>query len=61
MSGIAWDTFMWLDELQTIIDDWTEGVDEPLDGDDVDVLTEVIRSKLNFMQGNITLDEYMNG
>ena len=49
----------WKDELQKIQDDWTERDGEPLDGDEVDDLVELLRAKLNYMNGNITEQEYL--
>jgi len=49
-------------ELQMIIDKWNEGhEDEPMDGDEVDKLIDHLRLKMNFMQGNITFQEYLDG
>jgi len=42
--------------LNEIIREYGEG--EPLDGDDVDDLIEVLKLKANFHQGNITEEEY---
>lgn len=53
------ENFQWQDELQKIIDDWKEGSKDPLDGDEVDALVEIIRKKINYMEGNITKDEYL--
>jgi len=53
--------FAWAEELSSILFDWKEGSDEPLDGDEVDRLAEVIRAKLNYMEGNCTWDEYLGG
>ena len=39
-------------------DDFEKYGFEPLDGDEVDTLTEHIRNKLNLMNGNITDLEY---
>ena len=46
--------------LYDILDTYTENSweDEPLDGDEVDRLTEVLRAKLNLINGNITQEEY---
>ncbi len=49
----------WADHLGAILNDYKEGSgDEPLDGGEVDELTEIIRSRLNLIEGNITWDEY---
>ena len=48
-------------ELILILNKYAEGwaVDDPLDGDEVDVLVEHLRNMLNYMNGNITHKEYM--
>jgi len=46
----------WIEQLQPIIKEY--GDNEPLDGDDVDRLVEIIRAKINLNQGNITDHEY---
>lgn len=50
----------WLNlTLQEIIDEYKEwDYDEPLDGDSVDNLVNIIKIKINLQEGNITLDEY---
>lgn len=49
----------WADHLGAILNDYKEGFgDEPLDGDGVDELTEIIRARLNLIEGNMTWDEY---
>ncbi|MEW6687418.1 MAG: hypothetical protein AB1393_14635 [Candidatus Edwardsbacteria bacterium] len=48
----------WLDELKSIITDYKEGSDEPLDGDEVDRLIEHIRNRINLHEGNITDAEF---
>ena len=59
--------FQWDKELRKILNDWKETNDfdmkdpEPLDGDEVDALTDIIRAKLNYLEGNITEDEYLSG
>lgn len=47
-------------ELITILDIYTEGrwLVEPLDGDEVDILIEHLRNRLNLLNGNITQTEY---
>ena len=47
------------EELNQIIKKYKEGSEEPLDGDEVDKLTEHIRNQLNLIEGNITEKEYM--
>lgn len=48
-------------ELILILNKYAKGwaVDDPLDGDEVDVLVEHLRNMLNYMNGNITHKEYM--
>jgi len=46
----------WITQLTPIILEY--GENEPLDGDDVDRLIEILRAKINFHQGNITEEEY---
>ena len=48
------------DELIKILDEYTEQEwqDEPLDGDEVDILVEHLRNRLNLLNGNITKEEY---
>ena len=49
----------WEDHLSKILNDYKEGnTTEPLDGDEVDKLTEIIRARLNLIEGNITWEEY---
>ena len=47
-------------ELIAILDIYTEEkwLVEPLDGDEVDVLVEHLRNRLNLLNGNITQAEY---
>jgi hypothetical protein len=44
--------------IATIIKLYKDGNNEPLDGDEVDVLTEHLRNELNLFEGNITEEEY---
>jgi len=53
--------FAWRDELNTIIADYKERSAEPLDGDEVDNLIENLRAKINYLEGNITEEEYAEG
>ena len=48
------------EELIKILDEYTEQEwqDEPLDGDEVDILVEHLRNRLNLLNGNITKEEY---
>lgn len=48
----------WLGHLKPIISEYRGGSNEPLDGDDVDRLCEIIKAKINFNEGNITCTEY---
>lgn len=50
----------WIDHLLPIIEEYKSGSEgEPLDGDDVDKLCEVIKAKINLHEGNITEAEYL--
>lgn len=48
----------WTEQLLPIIMEFSNGGDEPLDGDDVDRLCSIIKLKINLHQGNITQGEY---
>jgi hypothetical protein len=48
----------WIKYLAPIISDFKDGSDEPLDGDAVDVLVELIKANINLNEGNITQDEF---
>jgi hypothetical protein len=48
----------WINQLLPIINEFKDGDDEPLDGDAVDVLVNIIRAKINLHEGNITEEEY---
>ena len=49
----------WLElNLLEILNEYKDGADEPLDGDSVERLTEIIKAKLNLFEGNITEKEY---
>jgi hypothetical protein len=51
----------WIEQLEPIIEEYKcGGLDEPLDGDDVDELCKIIKAKINLKEGNITEDEYEN-
>ena len=51
----------WQEELRKILDDYKEGnLEEPLDGDAVELLIDHLRNKINLMEGNITEDEYLD-
>ncbi len=49
------------EELGRILDKYSENgwKDEPLDGDEVETLVEHLRNQLNYMNGNITYNEYI--
>jgi len=44
--------------LKSIIREYKEGSEEPLDGDEVDRLTEHLRNRINLFEGNITQKEF---
>lgn len=44
--------------ISKIIASYKDGSDEPLDGDEVDMLTEHVRNRINLHEGNITDSEY---
>lgn len=48
----------WIAQLLPIRNEYMDGNDEPMDGDDVDDLVKIIRAKLNLQEGNITEHEY---
>jgi hypothetical protein len=48
----------WLDQLLPIIEEYKDGSNEPLDGDEVDDLVKITKAKINLQEGNITLEEY---
>ena len=50
----------WINHLLPIIEDYKAGDTEPLDGDEVDRLCEIIKAKINLQEGNITHEEYIN-
>ena len=54
------DRFAWFNELQSVITKYKEDSEDPLDGDEVDNLVNILKSKINYMEGNITEDEYLN-
>ena len=49
----------WTEQLAPIILEYRDG-GEPLDGDDVDRLVDILRTKINLHEGNITEEEYNN-
>jgi hypothetical protein len=49
----------WIEQLLPIIEEYKNASpDEPLDGDEVDRLTDIIKAKINLHEGNITEKEY---
>ncbi len=44
--------------VNKIIKEYKGGVDEPLDGDEVDNLITIIKAKIDLHEGNITPKEY---
>ncbi len=48
----------WINQLIPIINEYKDGNDEPLDGDDVDDLCKIIKAEINLQEGNITDEEY---
>jgi len=48
----------WIEQILPIIDEYKDGDDEALDGDEVDRLCDIIKAKINLHQGNITEEEY---
>jgi len=46
------------DNIENIIEIYTDGSGEALDGDEVDVLIEHLRNRINLHQGNITDEEF---
>jgi hypothetical protein len=48
----------WIEQLLPIIEEYKDGNDEPLDGDEVDNLVKIIKAKINLQEGNITEEEY---
>jgi hypothetical protein len=51
--------FEWKEPLNQIISDWKNGDDSPLDGDEVEELVAIIHKKIDYLEGNITEEEYM--
>ena len=51
------------DRLYEILDLWSEGEwkNEPLDSDEIDKLCDLLKLKLNYINGNITYEEYLKG
>ena len=49
----------WMAFLESIILEY-RGSDEPLDGDEVERLVQIIEAKVNLHEGNITFEEYQD-
>ena len=48
-------------ELNDILNIYSENwEEEPLDGDEIDNLIEILRNQLNLINGNITIQEYLD-
>lgn len=46
-------------EIKSIIAEWkSSDNNEPLDGDEVERLVNYLRNEINFMEGNLTDEEY---
>ena len=52
-DNISWDA-----QLQPIINEYKNGDDTALDGDEVDCLCKIIKARINLHEGNITEQEY---
>lgn len=48
----------WIEQLKPIINEYKDGSDKPLDGDDTERLTKIIKAMVNLHEGNITEYEY---
>ena len=48
----------WIEQLLPIIEEYKDGDNETLDGDDVDRLVDILRVIINLHEGNITEEEY---
>jgi len=48
----------WIKQLIPLIDEYKDGDKDPLDGDEVDALCDIIKAKINLHQGNITEKEF---
>ena len=46
--------------IYKLIEEYKDGNNEPLDGDEVDRLCEIIKAEINLNEGNITQEEYDN-
>jgi len=53
----------WIEGISLLLNSWKAGVDDPLDGDAVDDMLEVLKVDINLFEGNITqkeADEYFD-
>lgn len=48
----------WINQLEPIILEYRGEDNDPLDGDAVDRICEIIKAKINLHEGNITESEY---
>lgn len=48
----------WNKELSSILGKYKDGIKDPLNENEVDDLVDIIKAKINYMEGNITLLEY---
>jgi hypothetical protein len=48
-------------EIKSIIDDFKKdnNITEPLNGNEVDGLTEILKAEINLIEGNIIRNEYL--
>ena len=44
--------------VEKLIEEYKDGNNEPLDGDEVDNLVKIIKTIINLHEGNITEEEY---
>lgn len=49
----------WYEELRDIVHEFKDGNEEKLTKEEVADLTGIIKSKINLMEGNITVEEYL--
>jgi len=48
----------WIKQIIPLINEYKCGSEDPLDGDEVDNLCNIIKAKINLHQGNITEKEF---
>lgn len=58
LKGKKFDSNSFYRELSIIVQDYKNGSTDPLDGDEVDKLTELLKNRLNLSEGNITNSEF---